>query len=474
MRRGGHGHMANVSAGALALGLAEACGVGTAPGFQTLAGSGDAALGGDAGLEAATAAGQLCANLQCQQVDCASRGLPDTTVSGVVYDPAGENPLYNAIVYVPNAPLLPFLNGVTCDHCGVLASGAPLVTALTDPVGRFTLTGVPAGDDVPFVIQLGKWRKQLVIPHVEACSDTPMTDRREMRLPSRKSEGDMPQIAIATGGCDLFECLLLKIGIDPSEFTSESGDGRVHVYQGSGGVALAQPTTSAANLWAGKTLTKYDLLINACECGEQPNEKPQASIDNVVAYANAGGRVFNTHYHYYWIDPTQLATGASNPSWQSTATFVAEATGESSIVGNIDTTFPKGNAFAAWLFGVGASAFQGQLAIDDARYNAIGVNPPSTRWVYSPDIAQTGSPWPALLHYTFNTPVGMPDEQQCGKVLFSDFHVVSTASAATTFPGECDPQPLSPQEKALEFMLFDLSSCIQDEISPPQPPPPLQ
>jgi hypothetical protein len=421
--------------------------------------------------------GHPCVNLQCQQVDCAARNLPDTTVSGIVFDPAGQNPLYDVIAYVPNEPVQPFAQGVTCDQCGVLASGAPVVTALTGPDGRFVLKNVPAGDQIPLVIQLGKWRKQLVIPHVEACTDTPMADPSKMRLPARQSEGDMPQMAIVTGGCDPFECLLRKIGIDQSEFTNDSGTGKVHVYQGNQGSALSVPTTSGATLWASPNITRYDIVVNACECDEQPGEKPQSSIDNLVAYANAGGRLFNTHYQYYWIDPTKI-TGApvvaSNKDWSTTATFIPEVTGTTQIVGYVDATFPKGDAFSKWLMNVGASTSMDQFPIDQVRYNATAVNPPSTRWVFNPNTGVTQTPGPALLHYTFNTPVGLPEAKQCGKVLFSDFHVVSSLTSSPTFPGECDGMPMTPQEKALEFMLFDLSSCIQEETQPPTPPMPTQ
>jgi hypothetical protein len=417
--------------------------------------------------------GHPCVNLECQQVNCSARHLATTSLSGTVYDPAGVHPLYNVIVYVPNGPVQPLTPGVVCDQCGIVATGYPLVSALTDSSGHFVLENVPAGKDIPLVIQLGKWRKQIVVPEITACAENASNDPDVMRLPARKSEGDMPQIAIATGGCDAFECLLQKIGIDPSEFTNENGGGRVHVYQGAGGSPLSTPTTDATALWASPTLSTYDIMLNACECGEEQDEKPQSSIDNLVAYANAGGRIFNTHYHYYWIDPTKITDGtvvSSNPAWQSTANFIPELDGTTAILGNIDTSFAKGASFADWLLTVGATAARGQFAIEDARYNVIAANPPSTQWVNNPNIAQTAIQSNALLHYTFNTPVGQPVANQCGKVLYSDFHVVSTSSSELPFPLECTTGAMTPQELALEFMFFDLSACIQQDTDPPKPP----
>lgn len=425
----------------------------------------------------------VCTNLRCRQGSCtkgACTAMPcpggaTTSLSGTVTDPAGKVPLYNVVVYVPNEPLQPLREGASCDTCSGNFSGKPIAVTLTDTAGHFKLDDVPVGADVPVVVQIGKWRRQFVVPNVPACANTTIANSDLTRLPRNKGEGDIPKFAIATGGSDALECLLRKIGVDEAEFTSDTGAGRVHLFQGyraSPTVATngaSAPLKTVNELWSSTaSLMRYDIVLMACEGDSGQSEgRSAAEYQAVRGYGDMGGRVFGSHYHTNWV---RSEDGEPNAGYPAVAKFSSgEGTLPDGFLATVDTSFPKGMALRDWLVNVGASPTPGQLAVNGTKHlvdaTVAGV---SQQWLYGMDVAKRT---PAVQYFSFTAPVG---QKECGRMIFSDVHVSQGggALADVPFPTRCGAAggELSPQEKALEFMLFDISSCVQKDDAPVEPP----
>ncbi|WP_394850759.1 carboxypeptidase-like regulatory domain-containing protein [Pendulispora brunnea] len=431
-----------------------------------------------------------CTHLCLQQTTCPAGGT--TSLSGTVRDPAGRVPLYNVIVYVPNGAVSPLTRGASCDRCGNV-SGDPLVSTITDTSGHFKLTNVPVGNDIPVVIQVGKWRRRLHVDVTRACQDTTLA-AEQTRLPRNKGEGDIPLMALTTGGADALECFLRKVGLDDSEFTAPGGPGRVHLYAGSpattrdpqgnvrwgatarfddahGGAAFGD----AGSLWSSAGhLKEYDMVLLSCEGQTYPMTKPQAALDALYDYTAAGGRVFASHWHRYWFHPNADGNGPALGTTKFTDLGDWDDGNElNGIEAKVETTlpdgkpFPKGQAMKEWLGNVQALTPAGELPIDGAKKNLASVNPANaTQWI-------TYAPAAVVQYMSFNVPLGVSDEQKCGRAVYSDLHVSSGVGDqyGPDWPQGCLTTSLSPQEKALEFMLFDLSACIQSDTGEPAPPP---
>jgi hypothetical protein len=416
-----------------------------------------------------------CDDLSCYQVNCADKGLPPTTISGIVHAPNGTLPLYGVDVYVPRSDPGPLASGVQCGRCDVGLQGGSHVQTRTDEHGRFVLEDVPATTDVPLVIQIGKWRRQITIPNVAACQtlDLPAVDTR---LPKNASEGDLPQIALSTGGADSLECFLLKLGIDPAEIGTGGEATRVHLYtnvgiggQGTNKFAATHPGgarnfADSKTLWGSEAeLDKYDILILSCEGGHYPNSKPQTSMNAMKAYADKGGRMFLSHWHGVWVEGAAAGAGGQKiQSWSEVATWNHTADLPNPSVDYIDeVSNPKGVSFADWMVNVGGSpVMRTYIPVTQGQRTCRAVDPAKgERWVYWTD----GNPLnERTQNFQFTTPIELEPEARCGKVVFSDMHVSagSTSNINTSYPNGCSNTGLSPQEKALAFMFFDIASCV--------------
>lgn len=453
---------------------------------------GASSSGSGSGSGGSAESGVPCINLQCQVPTCPHGG--DTTLTGTVLDPAGRNPVYDVGVYVPNSPggqLDPLPSGVgasACD-CASLFTGQPMVTAVTDLAGSFTLRGVPAGTNIPLVVQTGKWRKEITVPSIEPCTSNAAGTIDLPKSPTDGAYASIPNIAVSTGLADSLECTLARMGVDESAFLGGKTGTGVHVFQGAGGNAAQGSLSSPAALWDSTAdLLLYDLVVLSCEGSPTTGVTAQTASD-LAAYLDAGGRVFSEHYHYAFFTSYGSTSPVGTPypefagvaDWDEVGPSGNDQPYNADIGCVIEPTlqdgqpFPQGIALEAWLGQVGALDASGELVVPlaNARDNAlVGPSNLAIPWMQT-DPAVTP---PSTQLFSWDMPLSPADAgptATCGRVVYSDTHASGSPSdyaTSTVVPTGCDATaPLSPDEDAIEFMLFNLTSCIEPVAGFPPP-----
>src|SRR5579872_7474774 len=95
-----------------------------------------------------------------------------TTISGIVYDPAGINPIPHVYVYVADPRVaLPDLGTISRCDCSSLYPPNELASATSGVDGTFIIPKAPSGIGFTIVIQAGRWRRAFGPVTLNACVD---------------------------------------------------------------------------------------------------------------------------------------------------------------------------------------------------------------------------------------------------------------------------------------------------------------
>lgn len=439
--------------------------------------------------------------------DCRNAAQP-TRISGRVITPgrndaetANQVGVPNAVVYIlrgNDISDLPAISsgipggGTSCDRCDGQSLGSVLVGTISDATGHFSLEGtIPVGAEFTLVVKVGRFRRAVkyTLPTSAACQTTELSRTlpdNPTRLPRTMTDGlavNIPTMAVSTGQVDAMECVLEKMGIADSEFGNPTTPPRIHLYRGGRmapgtGASLDASTPFDSALYGDLTrLESYDILIADCEGLEYDQSFVQrmASGANVREYVNRGGRMFASHLSFTWLsgngmqayDPAApFTTGLdAAASWDQMADSMSTLGAGVIAVGRPQAS-PHVQNFADWMASEAvvtppANTFN----ITQPRSQASRLGTASEEFVYRMD--GNGR----TQQFSFNTPYAAPTDQSCGRVAYSGFHVAASDAGTTPFanvifPAHCAGN-LTPQEKVLLYMLFDLGACIG---TPPPPP----
>ncbi|MBS2011872.1 MAG: hypothetical protein JST00_03200 [Deltaproteobacteria bacterium] len=432
---------------------------------------------------------------------CAGCTKCDTRVTGRVFDPSGAGGGTNNLglagitVFQPSGALVnfgaaPLGPGVTCDTCASVDSPRTTYT-VTDKNGDFTLRNVTPSPNTRIVVQSGRWRREIVTSVSACAANAPAAGT--FRMPRNRTDGnggvaDIPKMAIVTGNQESLVCMFRKMGVAATEIGPRTGVAdpyRIQLYRDNGMTSTPAPPNAFTGLFnSSAVMNEYDAIIIECN-GDSSIRTSAAQRTNMKNYTDAGGRLFGNHYGTgHFLSPPEIPPAET---WGGSG-------GGSASVGRIQTGTPYQDLFADWNDQFGGSGYGARwLKVDVPRWKLANAIPANTvQWVRGLESAgqangswgagaPMGAPPPATgdktLSYSLETPyAGTCGGGGTGRIIHNEMHVAPNRSnnLGGNVASDCNLTPvLTPEEKALEYQLFQLTACQLGGAPPPPPPPPL-
>lgn len=423
-----------------------------------------AATGDDDGGSSGADSGGDCTGANCLN-KCPDGTM--TTISGTVKMPNGIDPVPQATVYVPRE-VTEFPGIVQCEVCSQL-NDISIVSTETGVDGRFSLGPIPTaegqqpGFTSTVVAQIGRFRKLAEVTIDNPCGEN-NAGPNDLVLPARNDGYDnIPNIAVATGDYDVMECVLHKIGIDYDAFDLYNS-----LSFGSTPGAVDNFDALIGDLNLMKT---YNIIFLNCTGDTYESLLADPTLrGNIEDYVLSGGRLYVTDWSYDYVEQVEqfcsyidFEPGAdSNPT-------VPEEMNAATIGDDGITTEAQvlDEDMAAWLRAI--EAVTSQEIISDT--GTVHIAHFLIGWVMQHEVPANDS---VKVWLTGNVSGGSIsgerpltttfDYNNCGRVLYTSYHTRGRDGLGTEpFPTYCDSEPLSPQERVLEYLILHIADCIEIE-----------
>ena len=360
--------------------------------------------------------------------------------------------------------------------------GRYVAAAATDDRGAFKLYGVPAAKQVPVVVQTGKWRRTVYVDIPNDCATNAVADGT-LRLPRKRSEGDMPQMALLTGGEDNLGCLLVRVGVDSSNCrlpARGAGSTSTAASAAPGLLRRGDPghprrggqlhEGASCPLWARRPRASPP-TTSSCSAARAPRTcRPsrRARSRRCTTGSSRVEKLFGVHAQDVWLasgppDLQSLAKWIDGGAWGAPGPFL------------VDTAFPNGQDLRELGRGRQRRGRRGAAARERGRRDErrSPAQAPAVAWIYDESTATDASPGTVkALSATIKPPIDAGEVAACGKVVLTDIHPGGTVPVSP-LPGACPTGPLGAEEKVLEYLLF--YAMQPPPVTPPcgcPPPPP--